>query len=165
MKIGIFYGSTTGNTEDVAGRICALVSGSRMIPVRDATRADFESCDLLLLGTSTWGLGELQEDWLDHLDSLRSADLKGKKVALFGLGDQLGYPDTFVDGLRPLHDAALEAGAAVIGEWPEDGYDCLASSALDEGRFLGLPLDQENQAELTDDRVQHWVAQVVGEAG
>jgi len=163
MKTGIFYGSSTGNTEHVASLICALFEGSQMMPVDTATRADFEANDLLLLGTSTWGFGDLQDDWRDNIESLRTADLKGKQVALFGLGDQSSYPDTFVDGLKELHDTAAEAGATIVGRWPTEGYEHLDSAALDGDCFLGLALDQENQPELTDKRIQVWVEQILRE--
>ena len=165
MKTGIFYGSTTGNTENAANLICALIGGSQMIPIGEAERADFKACDLLILGASTWGLGDLQDDWADSLDCLRHANLKGKKVALFGLGDQESYPGTFVDGIKTLHDASVEAGAAIVGRWSTDGYEFQDSAAFVEGQFLGLPLDEENQAELTDERIRIWADQILREAG
>lgn len=165
MKTGIFYGSTTGNTENAAKLICTLIDGSKVTPIEDAVKADLEACDLLILGASTWGLGDLQDDWADSLDSLRHANLKGKKVALFGLGDQESYPGTFVDGIKDLHDASVEAGAAIVGRWSADGYEFQDSAAFVEGQFLGLPLDEENQAELTDERIHIWVDQILQEAG
>ncbi len=165
MKTGVFYGSTTGNTENAAVQICSLIAGSYMTSITDAVRADLEACDLLVLGTSTWGMGDLQDDWSDNLESLRAANLQGKKVAFFGLGDQAGYPDTFVDGMRELYDAAVEAGATVIGKCSDDGYDYVDSAAVEDGQFLGLVLDQENQPELTEERIQTWVDQLLREAG
>lgn len=165
MKTGIFFGSTTGNTENVALQICALISGSRMSPVADAVRTDFEACDLVVLGASTWGFGDLQDDWADNLESLRAANLQGKSVAIFGLGDQIGFPDTFVDGIRDLHDAAVDAGAKIIGKCSADDYECSGSAALEEGQFLGLPLDQDNQAELIEERIHVWVDRLLREAG
>ena len=164
MKTGIFYGSTTGNTENAANLICALMGGSQVTPIEDAVRADLEAYDLLILGASTWGLGDLQDDWADSLAGLSGADLKGKKVALFGLGDQEAYPGTFVDGIKDLHDASIEAGATIVGLWPGDGYDFQDSTAFTDGQFLGLPLDEENQSELTEERIQTWVDQVLREA-
>jgi flavodoxin I len=163
IKTGIFYGSTTGNTENAANLICALIGCSHVMPVDKATKADFEACELLVLGTSTWGMGDLQDDWYDSLDSLRAANLQGKKVALFGLGDQSSYPYTFVDGIKVLYDTALAAGATVVGRWPIVGYAHQASAALEDGQFVGLPLDQENQAELTEERIQIWVDQILRE--
>ncbi len=164
MKTGIFYGSTTGNTENAANLICALVGGSHATPVGDAEKADFEACDLLILGASTWGLGDLQDDWADSLNCLSGANLGGKKVALFGLGDQESYPGTFVDGIKDLHDAAVRAGASIVGLCSADGYDFQDSTAFVDGQFLGLPLDEENQSELTEERIQMWIDQVCREA-
>ena len=163
MKTGIFYGSTTGNTEKAAGKIEALLAGAQVMPVVNAGKADFEDCDLLVLGTSTWGAGDLQDDWSEALDSLRAADLKGKKVALFGLGDQIAYPDTFVDGMGTLHEAAVAAGATIVGKWPAADYDFLVSEAEEDDQFFGLPLDEENQADFTDDRIGAWVKQLLTE--
>ncbi|MEA3544697.1 MAG: flavodoxin [Thermodesulfobacteriota bacterium] len=163
MKTGIFYGSTTGNTKNAADQICALIGGSQATPIEDAVRTDLEACDLLFLGASTWGLGDLQDDWADSLASLSGADLKGKKVALFGLGDQESYPGTFVDGIKDLHDASVEAGATIVGLCSGDGYDFQDSTAFVNDQFLGLPLDEENQSELTEERIQAWVDQVIRE--
>lgn len=163
MKTGIFYGSTTGNTENAAGKIGDLLAGSQVMPVGDVSKANFEEYDLLVLGASTWGAGDLQDDWSEALDSLRAADLRGKKVALFGLGNQLAYPDTFVDGMGTLHETAVAAGATIVGKWSAADYDFLVSEAEDDGQFFGLPLDEENQADLTDDRINAWVGQLLTE--
>jgi flavodoxin I len=164
MKTGIFYGSTTGNTENAANLICALIGGSQVAPIETAVRADLEACDLLILGASTWGLGDLQDDWADSLASLSGANLMGKKVALFGLGDQEIYSRTFVDGIKDLHDASIEAGATVVGMCSGDGYDFQDSTAFVDNQFLGLPLDDDNQAELTEERIHVLIDRVLREA-
>lgn len=163
MKVGIFYGSTTGNTENAASVLCGLIKGSQIAPIDGSQSADLEACDLLFLGASTWGLGDLQDDWADSLEKLRSANLQEKKVALFGLGDQEIYSGTFVDGIKELHDAAIEAGATIVGKCSGVGYDFQDSAAFSDGEFLGLPLDEENQAELTEERIRAWVNQVLNE--
>ena len=165
MKIGVFYGSTTGKTAAVAGQLAQLISTAKLYPVAQATRADFESCDLLILGSSSWcdEQDRLQDDWNDAFACLREANLQGKKVALFGIGDQVGYPDAFVDAIRVLHDVAKAAGAQVVGKWPDEGYDYHQSAAIEGDFFLGLPLDVTNQPELTESRLESWVAQVVRE--
>lgn len=166
MKIGIFYGSTTGNTATIAGRLAEMITTARLYPVAETTRADFEACDLLILGTSSWCDEEdrLQDDWNDSYECLRSADLRGKKVAVYGVGDQLGYPDAFVDGIRALHDLVLAAGGTIIGKYPDEGYDYSASAAVEGDFFLGLPLDPENQDALTEGRLAEWVEQLHREA-
>ncbi|MBD1401206.1 flavodoxin [Pelovirga terrestris] len=165
MKIGIFYGSTTGKTAAVARQLGQLISTAKLYPVAEATRADFEACDLLILGSSSWcdEQDRLQDDWNDAFECLREANLGGKKVALFGIGDQVGYPDAFVDAIRVLHDAAQAAGAEMIGKWPDEGYNYHQSAASEGDFFLGLPLDVTNQPNLTDSRLASWVAQLVRE--
>lgn len=167
MKIGIFYGSSTGKTASIARQLAELISTARLYPVAQATRADFESCDLLILGSSSWcdEQDRLQDDWNDAFECLREANLAGKKVALFGIGDQVGYPDAFVDAIRVLHDTARAAGAEVIGKWPDEDYDYNSSAAVEGDFFLGLPLDVTNQPQLTACRLADWVAQIRREVG
>jgi len=167
MKIGIFYGSGTGKTAEIARRLAELLSTAKLYPVAEVNRPDFESCDLLLLGSSSWcdEQDRLQDDWNDSLECLRDAQLSGKKVALFGVGDQVSYPDAFVDAIKVLHDVALQAGAEIIGKWPDEGYDYQHSAAGEGDFFLGLPLDVTNQPELTEARLQDWVALLRREAG
>ena len=167
MKIGIFYGSSTGNTALIAQRLAERLSTARLYPIAETTRADLESCDLLILGTSSWyDAGDrLQNDWNDAYDCLREAQLQGKKVALYGVGDQVRYPDAFVDGMRALYDLAVAAGATVIGEWPDEGYDYTASAAVAGDFFVGLPLDVENQNQLTEQRLTDWASSLQREAG
>lgn len=163
MKVTIVYGSSTGNTAAAARKLAHLIPGGILLPVADAHHEDFENSDLLLLGTSTWGMGKAQHHWNAALELLRRSPLNGTRVALFGLGDQASFPATFVDGLRPLHDAAMEAGARLIGRWPTTGYDFQDSAALDGDRFLGLALDEENQSALSRSRIQAWVLQLLHE--
>ena len=120
---------------------------------------------MLILGTSTWGAGDLQDDWLSAEGILENADLKGRKVALFGLGDQCGFSDTFVDGVGTLFRMVQEKGAEVIGFTGTDGYDFLSSTAQVDGRFVGLILDDNNQPDLTDERIDAWCMQLKQEAG
>lgn len=164
MKTGIFYGSTTGNTAAIAQQIANRIPGSETTDVATASSADLEAFDLLILGVSTWGIGDLQDDWDARLDILTSAGLDGKKVAIFGLGDQETYPDSFVDGIFDLHQAAEKAGARCIGTWPTEGYEFTGSTAVKDDIFLGLPLDEENQADLHDERIEAWIKQVMEEA-
>ena len=113
--------------------------------------------DLLILGSSTWGLGDLQDDWEVQINNLKKLDLSGKKVAFFGTGDQASYPDTFVDAMGILYDAADETNASLIGAWPVDGYEHTESLAVRNGKFVGLALDEDNQADLTGERITGWV--------
>ena len=167
MRIGIFYGGSTGNTALIAKRLSELINTARLFPIANAVRADLEAYDLLILGTSSWhDEGDrLQSDWNDAYDCLREAQLEGKKVALYGLGDQKRYPDAFVDGMKALYDLAVAAGASIIGKWPDKNYDYTSSAAVEGDYFIGLPLDVENQEQLTEQRLATWVSQLQKEVG
>ena len=122
--------------------------------------------DLLLLGISTWDFGEIQEDWNEIWDDLATTPVKGKVVALFGLGDQEGYGEWFLDAMGLLHDELKTVGADFVGYWPnDDSYEFEASKALteDQSQFVGLALDEDSQYELSDDRIAAWVEQVLVE--
>lgn len=157
MKVTVIYGSDNGNTRAAATQIAAKLGGE-VIDVALAEARNFEQNDLLILGTATYGFGDLQNDWDAKLSELKAANLKGKKVAVFGLGDQASYTDTFVDGMGHLYDAVNEAGATVIGATATDGYDFAESHAVREGKFVGLALDEDNQAGETTERITAWTA-------
>ncbi len=170
-KVGIFFGSDTGKTRKVAKLIHeALGSDAVAAPVNinKASIDDLLACDALILGTPTLGTGQLPgldadcqaESWGEFVPELEGADLAGKTVALFGLGDQESYPDDFVSAMGELFDLVSNAGAEVVGAWPSSGYTFNDSGALDGDNFVGLALDQDNQADLTAGRIQHWVAQI-----
>jgi flavodoxin I len=111
----------------------------------------------LILGIPTWGIGELQDDWLLALPVLDDFDLTGKKVAIFGLGDQESYPDTFADAMGTLFDALSRTGCKLTGTWRTPGYEFTGSKALRGDEFVGLVLDVENQEELTEKRISEWL--------
>lgn len=163
-KIGVYYGSVMGNTSSAAEQIADLLGdGATAIDV--SGNRNFEDYDILILGTSTWGLGELQDDWLGAVDTLSGANLAGKKFAVFGMGDQESYSDTFVDGMRDLYDAAIEAGAEPVGAWNDDDYDFSESRAVEGEGMIGLALDDDNQSELTSSRIESWVEKLKDELG
>lgn len=166
---GLFYGSSTGVTEYVADAINDVWCQYGMPPLeavnigymKDA--AQFLAYDTLILGISTWNIGKLQDDWDILFPQLDHLDFTGRRVALFGLGDQNNYPDNFLDAMGILADKLRERGAELVGQWGCDGYEFAESLALYDGRFIGLALDEVNQADLTTNRVQHWVAQIIPE--
>lgn len=158
----ILFGSTMGNTRQAAEQIQTLLGG-KLIEVAYATQEDFEHAELLVLGVSTWGEGELQDDWLTALPVFEKANLEGKCIAVFGLGDQVSYPDTFVDAMGVLAEMASAQGATLIGKTPTDGYDFIASVAAKDGWFAGLVLDEDNQGDLSDERIRNWVDQLKAE--
>ena len=160
MIVNVIFGSDGGATKGVAAKISKKAQG-KSIDIKAATRADFENCDLLILGSPTYGDGTLQTDWEENIDKLREANLAGKKVALFGTGDQATYPDSFVDAMGILYDEVTEKGATVIGFTDTAGYDYTGSTAERDGRFVGLALDQDGQSGMTEKRVTAWLASLL----
>ena len=158
-KIGIFYGSTTGVTEEIANKISNNLEGAEVYNI-SGNEDKLNDFDVLILGTSTWGFGDLQDDWQGTLDELANLDLSGKKVAYFGTGDQSTFADTFIDGIGIINDEIEKTGALVIGQTSIDGYEFSGSKAVVDGEFLGLAIDEVNQSELTDERVEKWISEL-----
>jgi flavodoxin I len=159
-KIGIFYGSSTGNTEKIADLLAHHFGDeATTVNVEDAHTSDLEKFDVLILGTSTWEIGEMQEDWEDFITELKKANLKDKKVAIFGLGDQEAYGESFADGAGIIYQT-LVGKTNLIGRWPVEGYEFDESMAVEDGSFVGLIIDEDNQKELTAERVHKWVEQL-----
>jgi flavodoxin I len=158
-RIGIFYGSTTGNTEAVAALIRSGFGEEAAEPmnVDVAEKEDIEKFKYLILGVSTWGVSDLQDDFEDFLDILEQVDFSGKKVALFGLGDQSTYSSTFVDGMGILYEWLKKKKVAVVGMISREGYSFGNSLALVKGKLAGLAIDEENEHHLTRERVLKWV--------
>ena len=151
MKIGIFYGSTTGVTEAVAERI--------------AKKLGVASADVHNVGSATAAhaggyAGELQDDWYDFLDQLKSQDLTGKKVALFGCGDSSSFSDTFCSAMGEIHDGLAATGCTFVGQVDASGYTYDDSAAESGGKFVGLALDEVNEDDKTDGRIDAWAAQL-----
>ena len=161
-KIGIFFGSSTGVTESVAeiiGDKLAVTSDN----IKDISRVDSEELlnyDLLVLGASTWGDGDIQDDWYDALDEIRVLDLSNKQVALFGCGDSASYPDTFCDGVGELYEALQDTGCSFVGFVSISDYEYDSSTAEKEGEFIGLLLDEDNESDKSDDRINNWAEQL-----
>eukprot|EP01156_Anaeramoeba_ignava_P015695 Anaeramoba_ignava/a614910_14.p1 GENE.a614910_14~~a614910_14.p1 ORF type:complete len:161 (+),score=27.64 a614910_14:1044-1526(+) len=155
---GIVIGSTMGNTENAAGIIAAkLGDESKIINVSDLKEDSLNDCDRVLLGSSTWGIGDLQDDWEMKINLLGKLDLSGKKIGFFGCGDQEGYADSFADALGTLYEAVKDSGAEIVGQWPVEGYTFDESKAVVDGKFVGLPLDEDNQSTMTESRISEWV--------
>lgn len=160
MSVTVIFGSDGGSTKGVAAKISKKCQGRR-IDIVDATTDDFENCRLLILGSPTYGDGDLQTDWEKNIDKLRSANLKGKKVALFGTGDQHTYPYSFVDAMGILYDEVLKLGAEVVGFTEIEGYEYVESTAERDGKFVGLALDQDTQSGMTEKRVTAWLSRLL----
>lgn len=162
-KTGIFYGSSTGNTQDAAKLIAKKldIQAADIIDVTKADVAKLNDYEVLLFGSSTLGFGDLQDDWDSFIDKLKKADLSGKQVAVFGLGDSSSYSDTFCDAIGIIAKAAQESGATLIGNKVNTAdYTYDDSVSVVDGHFCGLPLDEDNESDQTEDRVNFWLSQL-----
>ena len=157
MKTAIFYGSTTGTTEMVAGKVGELL-GAEVLSATEIDRV--EEYDFVIFATSTWGMGDLQDDWYEALDKWKTKNLSGKKVGLIGIGDQFGFGDTFVDGIGTIYEEIKDMGINLVGKTSTDGYSFSGSKAVVDDEFVGLVIDENNQSELTDERINAWVEKV-----
>lgn len=162
-KTGLFYGSDTGYTKGVAAQIVEII-GAENIDCHDISRSSkdlFENYDFIIIGLSTWHDGQLQSHWETFFEEFKTIDFTGKTVAFFGLGDQIGYSEYFIDGVGILAEVVYSKGGEIVGVWPTDNYEFEASKAVfQDGWFLGLAIDEDNQSHLTVERVQVWVEQV-----
>ncbi|NET36809.1 MAG: flavodoxin FldA [Cyanothece sp. SIO1E1] len=166
-KIGLFFGSTTGKTADVAETIQKVLGGEAVVTlhdIADAEAGDFDSYEYLIIACPTWDIGELQADWDGFFPELDDIDFSGKTVSYFATGDQVGYSDNFMDAMGTLEAKISARGGKTVGYWPvTDDYDFNASTAVKNGKFVGLALDEDNQSELTEGRINAWVAQLKAE--
>ena len=167
-KIGIFYGSSTEKTANAAKQIHAMLGGNDvadLFDIRDYEVTELLKYEQLILGCPTWNIGDIQEDWKKVFGSLGQLDFSGKTVAYFGTGDQVNYAENFQDAMGMLEEKISELGGKTVGHWPAEGYEHSESKAVKNGKFVGLALDEDNQSELTEERVKKWVAQLKGEFG
>lgn len=165
-KIGLFFGSSTGKTEAIAYQIKDEFDKRQpglvdVFNIGSTAPEQMATYEYLIWGCPTWNTGQLQDDWEIFLPKIRTMNLTGKKLALFGLGDQNGYGFNFIDALGPLSDAALEAGAELWGMWETGGYQFEESRATVENLFMGLAIDEEGQQDQTSPRLKQWVSQLL----
>ncbi|WP_414579228.1 flavodoxin FldA [Anabaena sp. CCY 9402-a] len=165
-KIGLFYGTQTGKTESVAEIIRdEFGDGVTLHDMSQAEAADFDEYQCVIVGCPTWNIGELQSDWEGFFPELDDIDFNGKMVAYFGTGDQMGYADNFQDAIGILEEKISQRGGKTVGYWSTEGYDFNDSKALRNGKFVGLAIDEDNQSDLTDERIKAWVSQLKREFG
>lgn len=155
-KTVVIYGSSTGTCQSIAENIASKLS-VEAVDVANLNADVIAENDNLLLGTSTWGSGELQDDWFDGLKTLKEAGLSGKTVAVFGCGDAESYSDTFCGAMAEVYNTAKDAGATLVGEVSTDGYTFDDSEAVVDGKFVGLALDDVNEDDKTEGRIDAWL--------
>ncbi len=168
--IALIYWPKNGNVEKSGEKIVEKL-GEDKADIFAITSIDMEQIPeykLLIIGNSTIGADNWEDThrsrWYEFFDKLEKLDLSKSFVAIYGLGDQILYPDHFVDGIKTIHEEFGKCGAKFIGRWPIEGYEHTDSESIDGEEFLGLALDEDQQAELTDERIEKWLTQIQSEA-
>jgi flavodoxin I len=166
-KIGLFYGPLGGSTERVAKKVAAALGNENvdLIPIKESKASDVDKYENVIFGMSTigketWDADKPANDWDLFLPELEKIDYSNKVIAMFGLGDQVTYDLHFVDALGLVAEEILPKGAKIVGSVSTDGYDFRESEALYDGKFIGLPVNEDFEPELTDERVNNWVEKI-----
>ena len=169
-KIGLFYGSKGGNTESVAGKIYEKFDNGiiDMKSISELGAEELLNYENIILGVSTvgaetWDASHATNTWDTLFQKLKGINLDGKNFAVFGLGNQVQWPDHFIDDVAVVHKHFEESGANAKGKWPVDGYDHKESNAQIGDYFLGLAIDEDFQDEMTDERIEKWTQQIKSE--
>lgn len=160
MATAIFFASSTGNSGEIASKISSKLDGIEVFDLAGTKIEKINNYDKIILGGSTWGDGELNDDWEDAWADFCKLDLSSKTIALFGLGDQESYSDEFCSALGIIYEQVNSSGAKIIGFTSTQGYYHDASKAQIEDKFVGLILDEDNQSDLTDERIENWVNEI-----
>ncbi len=158
-KTAVFFGSTGGSAEEVANKIGEIL-GAKVFDVADNPIDEVANYENLILGSSTTGIGDLQDDWEDFVYAFGNADISGKTIAIFGLGDGGSFSDSFVGCMEKLYDAVKDKDCKVIGFTSPEGYDFEESPSIVDGKFVGLAIDEVNESDLTDERIEKWIEQI-----
>merc|ERR1712094_8914 len=166
--VKMYYSTSTGNTKTVAGYISEAAGLDGFDDIGDATDDDITGADGLIVGAPTWHTGADEQrsgtawdDWL--YNTLPNLDLTGKKIAIFGVGDQQSYGDNYCDAAGELYDLFTAKGCKVFGMTSQEGYDHVESKAVYDDKFCGLMCDEDNQYDMSEDRAKAWVSQLKDE--
>jgi flavodoxin I len=159
-KIAILYGTSGGSVESVAKQVQDLFEGTADIyNVLDVSLSEIQDYKYIIVGTSTTGIGDLQDDWEGFLPSFAKIDFTGKKVAIFALGDSASYSTSFAESMKVVYDEIYDK-VEVVGRVPDVGYMYDDSTAVEDGVWFGLPLDEDNEYDMTEERLEKWVEQL-----
>jgi flavodoxin I len=162
-KIAILYGSSGGNAESVARQAQDLFEGEAdLYNVREVTLDEIRDYPYYIIGTSTTGIGDLQDDWEGFLPSFIRLDLSDKKVAIFALGDSASYSSSFAESMKVVYDEIADK-TTIVGQMPDEGYTYDDSMAVIDGMFVGLPIDEDNEYDMTEERLTAWVEKLKAE--
>jgi flavodoxin long chain len=170
-KIALIYWPKKGNVETTAAKLSAHFDKGTIdvFTISEVNVENLSNYDFLIFGGSTIGADNWEDmhtsKWYRFFEELKTVNLEGKTVAIYGLGDQVLYPEHFVDGIAIIRDELVAAGAKVIGRWPIEGYEHTDSKSIEDDHFIGLALDDDQQPELSDERINKWVEILKAELG
>jgi len=166
-KIGLFFGPEKGSVHRVAEKVKTALGEQNveMISVNDAVLADLEKYDRIIFGISTvgketWDSNYSNTDWSKFFPNISKIDFSGKIVAIFGLGDHITYASYFVNAMGMLAKDLQKNGATIVGKVDPSDYEFDESEAIFDGMFIGLPIDEDFEPELTDERVANWIISI-----
>ncbi|MCK9337995.1 MAG: flavodoxin [Arcobacteraceae bacterium] len=158
--IPVFFTSSTGNSETAAKKIAKELGSAQIFDLAKVGVDEIKKYDKMIIGSSTWGEGELQDDFEEIWDKFADIDFTGKVIALFGLGDQDGYSYNYCDAMGLIYNQVVQNGGNVVGSYFDADYEFEESIAFKNGKFVGLPLDEDNQSKLTDSRIKTWCEEI-----
>ncbi|MCU4156152.1 flavodoxin [Carboxylicivirga sp. A043] len=171
-KIGIFYGPELGSVEKVARVIESKFGADKveLVAVKNANETALQQFDKLIFGMSTigktnWDSEHKDTDWDEFVSNFDKVNWSGKKIAMYGLGDHVQYPQHFVDALGWMYERLENTAAELVGFCSTDGYTYEESEGIKDGLFLGLPVDEDNESDKTDSRVENWINRLINECG
>ena len=159
QRIGLMFGSTTSNSERTAETIWNTMQETELHDIKDGVEV-LEQYENVIIVSPTWDYGDLQEDYIEAWDNLQTVNWSNKSIALVGLGDQVGYSDLYQDSMSTLYETIKKLGGTFVGFTSTDGHSFLKSEALRDGKFVGLAIDEDNQSNLTKERLNTWIQDI-----
>jgi len=169
-KIAIFFGPLNGSVHRIAKLVASKIGEDKvdLVHIAAASATDLEKYNRIIFGISTIGKDTWQQkfdnnDWSKFFPVVTSFDFTGKRIAIFGLGDHITYAYHFVDSMGLLGKAIRKQGGELFGATGTEGYTFQDSEAISEGKFIGLPVDEDFESELTEERVTVWVNSLLQE--
>jgi len=165
-KTALIYSPEGGNVNFVTNKLGELIGNDNVeiIPVKEVGKGDLSKYDKVILlgstvGTDHWSNETIVDEWPEFFTKNKEINFEKKKVAIVGLGNSFLYPSHFVDGMAVLYERLTKQNAKVLGKVDTEGYDFTESEAVyDDGLFCGLPIDEDNEPELTTERLEKWIS-------
>ena len=165
-KTALFYSPEGGNVNRVTNKLGEMIGNDKVdiIPVKEVEKGDLYKYNKIILVGSTvgadhWNNEIVVDEWTEFFTKIKEISFEKKKVAIVGLGNSVLYPSHFVDGMAVLYEKIMKQNAKILGFVDAKDYDFTDSEAVnDDGFFCGLPIDEDNEAELTTERLEKWIS-------